>query len=551
MLHLSCLLLAASLAAVEMDTAICGLQSSNPVERDRARQALIGVAVGHGADALRSTLRVLESLASEDFANPQTMAGLLQKLERGPTSAWTVRAKMMAVALGPGRPNGEQADQALDRLLTRCTTEESIDVAWCLARLRQTDGRLSEAESAAVHALGSFDALRDQSYYQGIRTRDELSGLRDAIHRQLHADETLLALFARAEDLRRASSWGQAAEAYGQISAQAPTHDLAMASRIGIDRCTARLGKADEAEKDFLAVVAEQPEGRWRAQALLGIAEVQLFERFAASGAERILSVVLKPEASARDDTWNAARGEALFLLGVCRIVASDPDGAATALRQHIALSPPRTWAGHTIPMLANRLLETCARGESPVWKARDVLMGNERIRTLIVIASCYADAGDAASALALFHRIHDGPRLGPQPIQRAFASFEAAYQLRMLGRTDEALPLLDRAVQEFPNPPVATAALMDKARALLARGDHGPALRCYDAILQRWPRSAEAPQALYFCGMTHFFLDRHSEAMAAFKRLVGDYPRSWEAGRVSANEMIELHDLMTSSEKP
>ncbi len=64
-----------------------------------------------------------------------------------------------------------------------------------------------------------------------------------------------------------------------------------------------------------------------------------------------------------------------------------------------------------------------------------------------------YSDAGKHERALALFERALDERRRDPDNRAAiAWAEYAVGYELRALGRADEAVPLLERAAETLPD---------------------------------------------------------------------------------------------------
>ena len=66
---------------------------------------------------------------------------------------------------------------------------------------------------------------------------------------------------------------------------------------------------------------------------------------------------------------------------------------------------------------------------------------------------------------------------------------------------------------------------------ALGKRGQHAPAIRCYEIVLSRWPGFKDQDKTLYCLGLSRLALGQRAPARAALEELVEKFPDSSAAG--------------------
>jgi|GEM_PF-6871652 len=461
---------------------------------------------------------------------------LVRRMAASNDPAWARRSAVLAAAVAEDR---SLSLRRLDALLVASPGEESsVDVAIAIADLYEANGNHTDAVKALRFAddfLGDAERLR---YYRGIHNRDQLAARLRALSMRSGDQTVLEAMYRAAELFRREGRFPSAEVKFREITANAPLHSFALGSAVGLARCLAETGDPERAFGDLREFIAANPSSTWLCQAWIGQAEILLWRRFDAVAAEAALDQASRSAPTADPD----ACGDILLLRAIARIMQRDLPGAQDNLARLVELAPQVAWQGGYIPNPAARLLSTLREGRHPVWNADSVLVGDRQVCAIATLASCLIESADYQRASLLLRRLLDDKSLKTKPIHRGFAAYELAYISRSQGRGDEAIGLLDQATLAYGQPPVATNAFLDKAAILLARGDHADGIAALRELDRRFPAADETARGLYHLGMTHFFLNQDQDALAVFKQLTARFPRSWEAKRVVAHEVPEIH---------
>jgi len=381
--------------------------------------------------------------------------------------------------------------------------------------------------------------------------------------------------FDRADRLRTDGKFAEAMELYESIVKGYPEHSLRHPAGYLAAVCLAGQKKYEPALKRATAFIEEAPQGPWRGQALLLAGDLLLEQFFDVDAAARHFSAIVHPGllenakappdgtdreppdplahlADPRPDpTWAEVLPDACERLGLCFYLCGQLDVAEKYLTEELRLRPTRKLGGYTIGSNMQYLLDMCRQKKNPVYFKEHVLAGDRRVQTLLFLASAYLEAGDAAKTLSLLERLGRTPLVQSATLaQKAYAQMETAEALRLSFRFQEALKALEKFEGEYQAAPMAPMALLDKAALLLSLDDKPAALVTYQRIYTLYPRSEEAPKALYYEGYVYYFTEHWQKAIAAFRLLRSRYPKTWEAGRVSANEILELEEKLANQAK-
>lgn len=93
----------------------------------------------------------------------------------------------------------------------------------------------------------------------------------------------------------------------------------------------------------------------------------------------------------------------------------------------------------------------------------------------------------------------------------------------------DEALPLVEQIVQQYPSSPVYPLALMLKGDILFAQNDLEEALKYYQQLLGRGEDRELAGAALLSMAACQESLEREGEAEGTYRRILQEYPQAAE----------------------
>lgn len=172
------------------------------------------------------------------------------------------------------------------------------------------------------------------------------------------------------------------------------------------------------------------------------------------------------------------------------------------------------------------------------------------QLRSYTAARTCFEKAA-AAKSLAAATRADAYCRIGDclyyaKSYNEAAAAYDNAYSTHhpsgdyplfqkavMLGLTkshDAKISLINRLLKEYPNSPIASAAMLQRAEALVAQGDGEAAVSAYDELSSRFPNSADARKALLQKAITQRGLGNEARAIESYKSVIAHYPTSEEA---------------------
>lgn len=107
---------------------------------------------------------------------------------------------------------------------------------------------------------------------------------------------------------------------------------------------------------------------------------------------------------------------------------------------------------------------------------------------------------------------------------------FQKAVMMGLTKSHDAKIAIINRLLKEYPNSPIASAAMMQKADAFVAQGDSEAAVSAYDDISSHYKGSADARKAMLQKAITLRGMGNDDRAIDSYKRLISQYPSSDEA---------------------
>ena len=107
---------------------------------------------------------------------------------------------------------------------------------------------------------------------------------------------------------------------------------------------------------------------------------------------------------------------------------------------------------------------------------------------------------------------------------------FQKAVMLGLTKSHTAKIELINRLLKEYPNSPIASAAMLQKAEAYVAANDGEAAVNAYEELSKRFPNSADARKALLQKAITQRGMGNESRAIESYKSVISHYPTSEEA---------------------
>lgn len=117
-----------------------------------------------------------------------------------------------------------------------------------------------------------------------------------------------------------------------------------------------------------------------------------------------------------------------------------------------------------------------------------------------------------------------------PGSVPAGNATLLLAAQLRQEGKFEDALALLRKFSELYPQHPLASAAALSVAETLQAQGKTNEALEAYQSVTSRFANSFSAPLAMISRASLLVSSGKTEDARRAYENLVAQYPDSYLA---------------------
>jgi TolA-binding protein len=218
-----------------------------------------------------------------------------------------------------------------------------------------------------------------------------------------------------------------------------------------------------------------------------------------------------------------AVTAEAQYLLGLAQEAQSRPAPAAVALAEAVKLAPTAEWAGDAQGRLAWLYLElkqavNAERAANAALAAKPAAEAERQARLALIQAEIDQQKWD----LAL-----DGCKslLATNPPKETIATllYTQAWVNEKREKPDEALPLWERLVAEYPKSDYTAEAFLHLGDARFRAEKWEEAKDRYNALLTGFSQSPLAGEARFKLGSTLFQLERYPEAAAEWDRASAD----------------------------
>lgn len=258
----------------------------------------------------------------------------------------------------------------------------------------------------------------------------------------------------------------------------------------------------EQARQYLLQLAQRYPQSVWQARATLQRAKLDRAENQFAQ-ANEILRQLRADKSVSRD-----IADEASYLLAQNFETQGDLQRAYIGYQELRGNSPTSPWAG-----LA-RKDQTRLRDRYPEQFALNTLAALADEADRLVRERQFTEAD------ALYRRVLDG---ATHPDQR----LRALTKLAAIRSRNEAIPVLEQIVRDFPDSSEAPKALYQIGQTLWNRHENARAFEYFQQLLQRYPNSAYADRANFAAGDIHEYFGRKSEAIQLYTTVQKQFPNS------------------------
>jgi soluble lytic murein transglycosylase len=361
--------------------------------------------------------------------------------------------------------------------------------------------------------------------------------------------------FIRAISLQRAGRFSEATKAFEDVVAVDPHAPQAAAALVAIGQSQFSLRRYDDAASIFLRVLAENPSGVYRGQALFWQGRIAQARGDNATAAARFQDAVAQ-----LPDLEAYLRVQAADVLAEAKAF-----GGAVAQLDLAAKAPATVALHHTVTVKLAELTAKAGDAAGAAQRYRDLLDHTqnswERSDYQFKLAQAVRAAGDPAEAQRLLFDIllrypatsNAGSALSilnPKPgdinplleglvafyqrdNDRAAAAFQrvlrdpngdqgrALYYLGLLAerddRNDDAIGLFDQFLRSYGNHPLAEDVRWERAQLFEAVGRLRDALAAYREQIQAFPNGQQVNEAAFRAGLVHYQMGDSLGAAAAW----------------------------------
>ena len=371
--------------------------------------------------------------------------------------------------------------------------------------------------------------------------RTMAEGLIRNLAKTMHAEAQANEKSTKVVDRER---YGQAAEAYQFYLANFPdAPDAAELRYLRADILFFKLGKYEDAGREYLAVGKTQPVGKYHKDALLqamvafekvrkpvgnpgggGKREITDSDRLFAEAADRyatlfpndkeIVTVIYKNGQFFFD---YGDYDEAVKRFGlIVERYPDDPNAGAAGDKILQALNKAKDY--ENIESWARRLKKTKAFGSKDEQARLDKLI----VGAVMKSGEKYAQSGDYDKAAAFYLRVpseYPGDSNAPKALNNAAAVYEKEK------KQDEAVAAYKQLADKYPSASEAPEALFTAARIEENIAYYDRAAGLYEQLASRYPQNAHAADALRSAGVLRQSLGQHDRAIKHY----GEYAKRYK----------------------
>jgi tetratricopeptide (TPR) repeat protein len=356
------------------------------------------------------------------------------------------------------------------------TVEASID----LARLYVQAKRFDDAKKVLDSAVAMLDKqnLARLELPEGLEA-PYLSAAKAGLAHLKYDKDAGRELFEKAEALRKAEKFLDAAKAYQAVMKDFPDSDYAPRSELSVGYCLIGQKQPTQAAEHWKKFVAAKPAGSWRGQAFVGLIDLCLEELLDLPEAARYgelaktsLPTGLIDEKSA--DSWKAVAYDVWLRVGMVSFCQGKGAPAAEAFEAAKKLTTKKLEAESLDSLIAaaknskSVIPDDVAAPAGSGGTAASPVAGSAKAALSLSLGVIFTVAGRYENADAYFDRVRGGfakpppatppstpahqPMPGATQAQLAFAIFGQGMVLQAAGKAKEAKDEFAASVKAFPD---------------------------------------------------------------------------------------------------
>jgi tetratricopeptide (TPR) repeat protein len=514
--------------------AACYAANETPTPLVQARSILVSQEASK-AEKIESVLRMLPIQQGEaNWAEASFLyAELCLRLNQPKYTDWARQAFQILAdrAVSPWKWRGQigllrlraadaaevkKAAEELDRLnatLAKEKDEAAIDGAYYLGEIHERLGNKELAAESYRFAGQLWKHLREylkkDDFYSGILKEGQIWTAHGRVSPALaktHDPQAALALFKKAKLEQSGRQYEQAAKLYRKTAQGFPDFELMDELDYRIAECEFFEGNFEQAERLLKKFIEARPQGMWRGQALVLLAEIALEQKLDPKKSKELVDKYFEGVRTGYRE-WDSALADAYFLEAAIAYIDNDRQKTIDALVR------VKSTMHDDVPGTGLRDFDRLTRdliAGKDMTPAEVRQGGTPQARTLLVLGDLYFRGERTAKAKLMFERLNPPParvttadlseasaakRMKGKPLARPFNILEHYRELTRPDGTGRFAGLVSatRAQRAY--------ARWREGRCRYHQFDFAGALGCYGEFLSLYEGTAPASNAVLHAG--------------------------------------------------
>lgn len=311
--------------------------------------------------------------------------------------------------------NADAAIKSLQAMLQRgLPVDSTADAADVLAILQLQKGDSTQAKASVDFGLKLIEFHELKTPYQEALLKRRLAqGKKDAVPQIGEA----VALYKKAEELRAAEKFNEAAPYYQSIAANHKASEWAPAAEFRIGQCLVGLGSHDKAKEHWQAFLKSKPDGPWRGQAHVELIDIALEHEIDLPAAALQTGIAQSALSSITDadakESWNAAAFDLHLRSGLVALAQDHRADSATHF-ENAKRAPGAPTSSLAVSRL-DALIKSLQANQDPLPTDLRGPRNSEEVNILLTLGSAYNRLGRHDAALRILSRLA-ATRQGARP---------------------------------------------------------------------------------------------------------------------------------------
>lgn len=126
-------------------------------------------------------------------------------------------------------------------------------------------------------------------------------------------------------------------------------------------------------------------------------------------------------------------------------------------------------------------------------------------------------------------------------PANGDYSLFQKGLMSGLQKHHSDKIKQMDELLKEFPESPLASAAMLEKAQACIALNNNKSAISIFEDLIESYPASTDARKGLLQLAITEKNSGNESRSIASYKKVITKYPASEEAA-VAAEDLKTIY---------